>query len=153
MVYTGPRLSAPFRTNLVYVFLGGVHFSAFAHMHSPVFLARCAVHILRVPRLHNPLVPAVGRTRTGYGFTVPPTVSVRAYRVCLHTHDTRFGRTMYRTGFCTAQGRGAGAGEGCYITNVESNQAEGETERVCENGEETTTRARDSHIPEVARKR
>jgi hypothetical protein len=41
-------------------------------------------------------VPAVGRTRTGYGFTVPPTV--RVYRVCLHTHDTRFGRTMYRTG-------------------------------------------------------
>ena len=97
-------------------------------------------------------VPAVGRTRTGYGFTVPPTV--RVYRaVFAHTRHTV--RAMYAVPVqaCTAQGRGAGAGEGCKITNVESNQAEGETERVCENGEETITRARDSHVPEVARKR
>ena len=121
----------------------GVYTSQLLHTCTPVFLARCAVHIARTGR--RPYAYRLRLYGTAYGEGVP--------RVFAHTRHTV--RSMYAVPVqaCTAQGRGAGAGEGCKITNVESNQAEGETERVCENGEETITRARDSHVPEVARKR
>ena len=129
----------------------GVYTSLSFCTHALPFFLPDAQFTLRVPAL-QPLStgrrPYAYRLRlygTAYGEGVP--------RVFAHTRHTV--RSMYAVPVqaCTAQGRGAGAGEGCKITNVESNQAEGETERVCENGEETITRARDSHVPEVARKR